>query len=263
MIPETSLLLPDRSAKPRRTGLTMVIDGGLPLGAFQDVVASHAPLIDFVKFGWGTALVTSTIDRKIGSLNDHGVDFFFGGTLFEKFLSQDRVPEFVRLCRAHGCRFVEVSNGTWPLQNRDKARYIRQLSAEFCVISEVGFKDALLAAEMEAPEWVDSIHEDLAAGARLVITEARESGRSGICYADGQLRMDLVDGIIDSGIDVDRLLFEAPTKALQTYFIARVGSDVNLGNIGHADIVGLETLRLGLRADTFYALDSGTVGLRA
>lgn len=263
MIHDTGLILPDRAAKPRRTGLTMVIDGGLALQPFRDLVASHAAHIDFVKFGWGTSLVTPTIDDKIDWLRQHDIDFFFGGTLFEKFLAQDRVDRFVDHCHAHGCRFVEVSNGTWPMANREKARFVRQLATQFRVISEVGFKDVRLAAEMAAGQWVDAIHEDLEAGAELVITEARESGRSGICYPDGRLRMDLVDGILDSGIEPDQLLFEAPTKELQTYFVARVGANVNLGNISPHDVVGLETLRLGLRADTFFAFDSDTVALRA
>jgi phosphosulfolactate synthase len=241
----------------------MVIDGGLPLHQFQDVVASNAALIDFVKFGWGTALVTPTIDQKIAFLRKHNVEFFFGGTLFEKFLAHDMLDRFVAFGRARGARYVEVSNGTWPMPNREKARCIRQLSEHFRVISEVGFKDVRLAAEMEPAEWVDDINEDLEAGAHLVITEARESGRSGICYADGRLRMDLIDGILDSGVDPDRLLFEAPNKELQTYFVARVGTNVNLGNISPNDIVGLETLRLGLRSDTFFAVDTGDVATRA
>jgi phosphosulfolactate synthase len=263
MIHDSGISLPDRAAKPRQEGLTMVIDGGLPLHQFQDLIASNHAHIDFVKFGWGTALVTSTLSAKLAWLRQHRIDFFFGGTLFEKFLSQDRIGPFVELCHEHGCRYIEVSNGTWPLANAEKARYIRRLSSQFRVISEVGFKDVRLASEMAAAEWVDDINQDLDAGAHLVITEARESGRSGICYPDGRLRMDLIDGILDSGIDPRKLLFEAPTKDLQTYFVARLGSNVNLGNINPNEVVALETLRLGLRADTFFAFDPGTVGVRA
>lgn len=241
--------LPSRSSKPRRSGITMLIDPGAPTRAFEDVIESHGALIDMVKFGWGTALVTAQLDRKIDCLRTNGVDFFFGGTLFEKFVVQGRFDAFRSFCTGHGCRYVEVSNGTIPLANRQKTAYVRTLCADFDVVSEVGFKDAGRWRELTAPQWVECIREDLDAGASLVLTESRESGKAGLCSPDGQPRHEVVQAIL-AGVDVRRVVFEAPNKDLQTYFVQRVGPAVNLGNVAMADVVGVETLRLGLRADT-------------
>ena len=249
MIP-TALDLPARPHKPRNRGITMVIDNGLPTGLFRDYVASASDLIDYVKFGWGTAVVSRNIEAKIATLMEHGVGFFFGGTLFEKHLLQDRFDDFRAYCHDHGCAHVEVSNGTVALSNEEKAAYVHKLSHEFTVFSEVGLKDATRSAQLSPTDWVRFVKQDLDAGASLVIVEARESGRSGICHSDGRLRADVVDAILGAGIGVDRLLFEAPTKDLQTSFIRRVGPNVNLGNVAPADIIGVETLRLGLRSDT-------------
>jgi phosphosulfolactate synthase len=255
MIPlvRSSLDLPFRPAKPRRTGITMVIDNGLPTAAFRDHVASTAELIDVVKFGWGTVVATPDIGPKIAALEEHGIDFFFGGTLFEKHVLQDRFDEYRAFCRAWGCRVVEVSNGTVALGNEEKAAYVGKLSGEFTVFSEVGLKDTARSERMAAWDWVEYIRQDLDAGASLVIAEARESGRSGICHADGKLRSDVLDAILGSGVDVERLLFEAPTKDLQASFIRRIGPNVNLGNVAPGDVIGVETLRLGLRSDTLTA----------
>jgi phosphosulfolactate synthase len=231
----------------------MVIDNGLPTGAFHDHIASTADLIDVVKFGWGTVLATPDIDVKIAVLEEHGIDFFFGGTLFEKHVLQDRFDEYRQFCRAWGCRVVEVSNGTVALSNEEKATYVALLSAEFTVFSEVGLKDTARSERMGTWDWVEYIRQDLEAGASLVIAEARESGRSGICHADGKLRSDVLDAILGSGVDVDRLLFEAPTKDLQVSFVRRIGPNVNLGNVAPGDVIGVETLRLGLRSDTLAA----------
>lgn len=242
--------LPDRESKPRRRGLTMVIDNGMPHGAFQDAVSTGAEYIDLVKFGWGTALVTPDIEAKFELLHEYGIGYFFGGTLFEKFVHQDRFESFMTLCRLCGCRYVEISNGTIEMGEADKSWYISRCAEEFTVLSEVGFKDIQRSSQLTPGELLVAVRSELRAGASLVITEARESGRSGICRPDGTPRGDLVDAILDSGVDPERILFEAPTKDLQTHFIKLVGSNVNLGNIAPAEVIGLETLRLGLRADT-------------
>lgn len=243
--------LPGRSAKPRVRGLTMVIDNGMPHGGFADAMTTAAPHIDLVKFGWGTAVVTPDLERKLEVLNDLGIKYYFGGTLFEKFVVQERFDAFVDLCRACGCEVVEISNGTVPMPGASKAAYIRRCAEEFTVLSEVGFKDADRSDLLTAGEWVDAIRQDLDAGAAKVITEARESGRAGICTSDGRLRDELIEEIVSAGIGVDDLIFEAPTKALQTRFITMFDTNVNLGNIAPADVIGVETLRLGLRSDTF------------
>jgi phosphosulfolactate synthase len=247
---EDDLDLPRRQPKPRRAGITVLIDPGAPTAQFEDVIDSHGPLIDFVKFGWGTALVTRELERKITCLRRSDVEFFFGGTLFEKFVLQSRFDGFRSFCFRHGCRWVEVSNGTIPMSRTEKTARVAALCADFSVISEVGFKDPGRSGELTPADWVGCIRDDVEAGASLVLTEARESGRSGICTRDGRPRHEVVDAILASELDVRRIVFEAPTKDLQTYFVRRVGPEVNLANVAMADVVGLETLRLGLRADT-------------
>jgi phosphosulfolactate synthase len=246
----TTLQLPRRADKPRQTGLTMVIDGGLPVGLFADLVSSAAEYIDVVKFGWGTAVVTGGLRAKIEALEAFDIGFYFGGTLFEKYVLQGRFDDYRKFCLEHGCRRVEVSNGTIPMSNAEKASYIRKLAGDFTVVSEVGFKDPVRSEQLPPSRWVEYINEDLEAGAVLVTLEARESGKSGICRPDGAVRFGLIEDVLASGLDPELLLFEAPTTALQTYFIGRLGPDVNLGNVSAHGVLGLETLRLGLRADT-------------
>jgi len=246
----TELTLPERTEKPRATGLTVLIDSGLPTGHFEDVVDSASRFIDLVKFGWGTALVTDQLERKTACLRRHGVDFFFGGTLFEKFYSQRKVDAYHALCMAHGCRMVEISNGTVALAEAEKGRFIRDFARDFTVLSEVGYKDSEKSQNLHPARWIEYMRADLAAGARYVITEARESGTSGICRADGEVRYGLIEEILASPVDSEDIIFEAPNKSLQTYFIKRVGTNVNLANIALQDAIPLETLRLGLRSDT-------------
>jgi phosphosulfolactate synthase len=253
------LRLPSREEKPRLTGLTVVIDGGLPAGQARDLAQSSGHLIDLWKFGWGTSVVTRDLEAKIDALRQEGIDFFFGGTLFEKFLASGRLDEYVRFCRTYGCRYVEVSNGTILISNSEKARYVERMAGEFTVLSEVGYKDPVRSELLAPADWARDVRQDLEAGASLVVTEARESGRSGICDADGALRQGVVDAIAASGVELSRVLFEAPNKQLQTYFIKEFGPNVNLGNVAPADVIGLETLRLGLRSDTF-ALKEGVSG---
>lgn len=242
--------LPSRATKPRSTGLTMVIDGGIPLTMFADIISSTPELIDFVKFGWGTAIVTGGLQQKIDVLREHGIGFYLGGTLFEKYVMQERFDDYKRFCVELGCEHVEVSNGTVMMSNAEKASYIRKLAGDFTVVSEVGFKDPDRSEQLPPSKWIEYINEDLAAGATMVTLEARESGKSGICRPDGALRFGLIEDVLSAGVGQDQLLFEAPTTTLQTYFITRLGTDVNLGNVPASAVIGLETLRLGLRADT-------------
>jgi phosphosulfolactate synthase len=228
----------------------MVIDNGMPLHAFEDAVESASTYIDTVKFGWGTALVTQKLQEKIDCLVGLGIPYYFGGTLFEKYVAQDRFEAFLELCRRFGCRLVEISNGTIPMSNHEKAQYISRAADEFSVLSEVGYKDSERSLRLSASDWTRCINQDLEAGATRVITEARESGKSGICRPDGTVRFDLIERILRSRIDPNRLIFEAPTKELQSFFVKRIGPEVNLANVAPADVIGCETLRLGLRSDT-------------
>jgi phosphosulfolactate synthase len=251
----TTLSLPSRASKPRAAGLTMVIDGGISLWHFADIISSASRYIDFVKFGWGTAVVTGDLPAKIKVLRAHQTGFYFGGTLFEKYVLQDRFDDFRRFCLDHGCRHVEVSNGAIGISNSEKASYIRKLADDFTVISEVGFKDPVRSDELPPGLWAEYIGEDLEAGSSLVTLEARESGRSGICHPDGQLKSGLIEAVLASGVSQESLLFEAPTPWMQAFFVTRLGPDVNLGNIPAQGVLALETLRLGLRADTLTAFE--------
>ncbi|HEX3786351.1 MAG TPA: phosphosulfolactate synthase [Pseudonocardiaceae bacterium] len=240
----------------RDRGTTMMIDPGLPTGAFTDVVHSHGDYIDLVKFGWGTALVTRDIDRKIGVLRDAGIGFYFGGTLFEHYVWTGRLRDYLALVERTGATHIEVSNGTIPLDQQSKAEYVRQMSGHRPVLSEVGYKDADRSALLTPADWVSALQEDLDAGAVTVITEARESGRSGIADPDGHMRDDVLHAVLDA-IDPTLLMFEAPTKELQVELVLTVGPQVNLGNVAAADLIGLETLRRGLRGDTLLQLTTG------
>jgi phosphosulfolactate synthase len=233
----------------------MVIDTGLPTHYFCDIVSSFSGLIDVIKLGWGTALVTEDLKYKIDALKDAHVDYYFGGTLFEKFVSQGRFDDWRRFVDRFDCNIVEISNGTIPMSNTEKADYIRRTAPDLTVYSEVGYKESVRSEGMKPESWVDYLNEDLDAGAFKVITEARESGKSGICRPNGELRLDLIERIAESGIDINRLLFEAPNKDLQITLIRRFGSQVNLGNIAPTDVIALETLRLGLRGDTLLDWD--------
>lgn len=251
------LSLPPRDVKPRQRGLTMVMDHGEPLAHFTDLVESYGEHFDFVKFGWGTSVVTKNFERKLEVLRAADIDFYLGGTLFEKYVVQDRFDEFRDLCQRYGCRYVEVSNGTIDITNDDKADYVKRLSDDFRVISEVGSKDQTRSDLMAPVKWISYIQADIDAGAVLVTLETREGGRGGICRSNGELRYGLVEEILESKIDHDQLLFEAPSTQLQTYFVQRVGPNANLGNISVSDIVPLETIRLGLRSETLLDFEPG------
>ena len=246
----THLHLPPRSTKPRRFGFTMAIDKGLPYNYFADIVESASDHLDFVKFGWGTSVVTKDTAKKISLLRSEGVAFYLGGTLFEKYILQDRFDQFRELLRDYGAEYVEVSNGTIDLSDARKSEYVYELAKDFNVISEVGSKDSERSENMAPNRWISYITDDIDAGAQLVTLETRESGHGGICRPNGELRFGLVEEILDSKIDVNKLLFEAPSMELQSFFVRRVGVDVNLGNIAPSEIIGLETIRLGLRSET-------------
>jgi phosphosulfolactate synthase len=239
--------LPERCAKPRERGLTHVLDKGLSCADAEGLLEVAGPSVDLVKLGWGTAVVTANLESKLRCFERAGVPVVLGGTLTEIALRAGRIDGLVAWMRELGLRHVEVSDGTLAISSEEKLALIRRLAAEFTVLSEVGSKDA---EEIMAPyRWVEQIETELEAGAWKVITESRETGSAGIYRPDGEVRMGLIDEIAHR-VDVDRLLFEAPRKEQQVWFIKRFGREVNLGNIAPDDVLSLETLRLGLRADT-------------
>ena len=248
------LQLPRRTAKPRETGLTYVIDGGCGVATLRDLMETAASVVDCVKFGWGTACVVDNVELKISILRDFGVSYYFGGSLLEIFLLQNRLDEFRKLVDEFQPSCVEVSDGVIDFKPGQKQALIRQLAKDMRVISEVGKKDP--EHYLSPTIWVQSIEADLEAGSWKVVCEAREGGSSGIFRNNGELRFGLIDEIRNR-IAWEKLIFEAPTKSSQLWFIKQFGVNVNLGNIGLHDVVPLETLRLGLRADTVMSL--GTI----
>jgi phosphosulfolactate synthase len=247
MAPPGFLNLPQRSAKPRERGLTHVLDKGLSLAQVDGLIEVAGDAVDIVKLGWGTAVVTGNLRAKLDRYTAHGIPVVLGGTLAELAIRDGRLEEMVAWLHELGLRHVEISDGSIALDPAHKQELIARLAQEFTVFSEVGSKDA---QEIMAPyRWVEQIQGELQAGAWKVITEARETGTAGIFRADGEPRMGLIDEIAHS-VDPERLLFEAPRKDQQVWFLRRFGHEVNLGNIAPEEVLGLETLRLGLRSDT-------------
>lgn len=222
----------------------------------QSLLEVAGDYVDIVKLGWGTALVTANLKPKLELLASREIPVVLGGTLTELAIRQGRVEGLVAWLRELGLRYVEVSDGTIPLEPDVKSHLIRQLAADFVVLAEVGNKDTDFI--MAPYVWVEQIERDLEAGAWKVIAEARESGTAGIYRATGEPRTGLIDEIVHA-IDADKLIFEAPRKAQQVWLLQQFGSDCNLGNIAPVDVVSLETLRLGLRSDTVerFALGGG------
>jgi phosphosulfolactate synthase len=242
----TFLQLPDRSVKPRRQGLTSVIDGGMPLAEVEAIVASTGHLIDIWKLGWGSSYVDRGLDAKLDVLRAHGVTVCPGGTLLEVAALQGQVDALLDWAAACAFTHVEVSDGLGQLGD-DKAALIARAAQRFVVIAEVGMKDP--DAVLTPAEWAQQVADDFASGATWVIAEGRESGTVGMYAADGTVRTDVVDALVDR-VDTDRVLFEAPRKDQQAWLIGHLGAEVNLANIAPRDVLGLEALRLGLRADT-------------
>ncbi|MDQ4097489.1 MAG: phosphosulfolactate synthase [Actinomycetota bacterium] len=247
MAPPFRLDLPERAGKPRRVGLTHVLDKGMPPAQAADALAACGPYVDVWKFGWGTAYVDRGIGAKLELLRDHTILGCVGGTLLEVAWAQDRVDEYLSWASDQGFPCIEVSRGAVPMSLEDKHGLIRRAAAEFVVLSEVGSKNAAERAPSRA--WAEEVAADLRAGAAWVLTEGRESGTVGIYDETGEVRRDVVAAVADAG-GVDFVVFEAPSKDQQAWFIRRFGPNVNLANIVVTEVLGLETLRLGLRADT-------------
>jgi phosphosulfolactate synthase len=239
--------LPERSPKPRDRGLTHVLDKGLTCAEVDGLMEVAGDAVDIVKLGWGTAIVTQNLEAKLARYRAHDVPVVLGGTLTEIALRDGRLDGLIAWCKELGIAHVEVSDGTIALEATRKREIVARLAREFTVFSEVGSKDD---EKIMAPyRWVEEIEAELAAGAWKVIAEARESGTVGIFRGDGEVRMGLIDEIAHA-VDPGCLIFEAPRKEQQVWFLKRFGREVNLGNIAPADVLSLETLRLGLRSDT-------------
>jgi len=241
------LALPERTTKPRESGLTHVLDKGFGLDQVRQFLEVAQDYVDIVKLGWGTAAVTPNVKEKVALYQSFGVPVCFGGTFFEVCVRQRKVEEYLALVRECEMTCVEISDGTIDIPEEDKLGYLRRFAKEFRVLSEVGSKDADFI--MAPYVWVEQIERDLAAGAWKVIAESRESGTAGIYRATGEVRTGLIDEIVHA-VDPERLIFEAPQREQQVWLLQRFGGECNLGNIAPADVLSLETLRLGLRSDT-------------
>jgi phosphosulfolactate synthase len=242
------LELPERSAKPREQGITHVIDRGLSVADVDGMIEVAGPFVDIVKLGWGTALKTANLERKLARYREHEIPIVLGGTLTEIAIAQDRLEPLIEWAHELGLLHFEISDGTIALEHDRKLELIERLARDFIVLSEVGSKDDT-GAITPPYRWVEMMRRELDAGAWKVIAEGREAGTAGIFRPTGEVREGLIGEIVHD-IDPGRIMFDAPNKHQQVWFVQRFGSNVNLSNIAPADVLALETLRLGLRSDT-------------
>lgn len=227
----------------------MVMDKGLSLEEAKQFIENAVPHVDIVKLGFGTAYVTPKLSEKIDLYQSNGIPVYFGGTLMEAFLIRNQFNEYISLCKDYGIQYMEVSDGSITIPHAEKCGYIEKLSTIGTVLSEVGSKDA---AHIIPPyKWIELMSAELSAGASWVIAEAREAGNVGIYRGSGEVREGLVQEILTK-IPGEKILWEAPQKAQQLYFIELLGTNVNLGNIAPSEIIALEAMRVGLRGDTFH-----------
>jgi len=240
--------LPERTNKPRQIGFTMAMDKGLSVRETEDFVSLCAEYVDIVKLGWATSYVTPNLKEKLKVYKEAGIPCYFGGTLFEAFIIRDQFDDYRKVLDKYDLPFAEVSDGSIDLDHDKKCDYIQKLSEQVTVLSEVGSKDA---DKIIPPyKWIELMQKELDAGAWKVIGEAREGGNVGLFRSSGEVRSGLVQEILTK-IPFEKIIWEAPQKAQQVWFIKLLGANVNLGNIAPNEVIPLETIRLGLRGDTF------------
>ena len=240
--------LPERPNKPRSEGLTMVMDKGLSLNEAENMIALKSDLTDIVKLGFGTSILTKNIAEKIKLYQQSGMMVYTGGTLFEAFIVRNQFDDYCKLMDTLKLDMVEVSDGSMFIEHDKKCEYIQKLSSNYRVISEIGSKDE--SVTIKNSDWIKFMKKELDAGSWKVIAEAREGGNVGVFDKNGLVKNDLIEEITNQ-ISVTKILWEAPQKKQQVWFINNFGANVNLGNISPNDIISLECLRLGLRGDTF------------
>ena len=241
--------IPERNKKPRNHGITMVMDKGLSTEEARNFMSIAHPHVDIVKLGFGTAFVTPNLKEKLEVYRSYDIPVYFGGTLFEAFLIRNQFEDYISVCKEFGVSYMEVSDGSINIPHAEKCGYIEKLTKHGVVLSEVGSKDA---AHIIPPyKWIELMKAELEAGATYVIAESREAGNVGIYRGTGEVREGLVQEILTQ-IPEDKIIWEAPQKAQQLYFLELVGCNVNLGNIAPSEVIPLETMRIGLRGDTFF-----------
>lgn len=240
--------IPDRHLKPRESGLTMVMDKGLSLEEAKNFVSATLPHVDVVKLGFGTSYVTPNLREKIELYQSFDIPVYFGGTLFEAFLIRNQFNDYLSVCKDYNINWMEVSDGSITIPHAEKCGYIEKMTKYGIVLSEVGSKDA---AHIIPPyKWIELMRAELSAGSTYVIAEAREAGNVGIYRGSGEVREGLVQEILTQ-IPGEKVIWEAPQKAQQLYFLELLGCNVNLGNIAPTEVIPLEAMRVGLRGDTF------------
>jgi phosphosulfolactate synthase len=241
--------IPERTTRPRTHGLTMVMDKGLSVEEAKNFISAAAPHIDVVKLGFGTSFVTPNLRAKIELYQAADIPVYFGGTLFEAFLIRNQFEDYIKLIKDYGITWMEVSDGSITIPHAEKCGYIEQLTKQGLVLSEVGSKDA----EHIIPpyKWIELMRAELEAGATYVIAEAREGGNVGIYRGSGEVREGLVQEILTQ-IPAEKIIWEAPQKDQQLYFLELVGCNANLGNLAPNEVIPLEAMRVGLRGDTFH-----------
>lgn len=240
--------VPERETKPRDKGITMVMDKGLSINEVENFLSVAGDHTDIVKLGWATSFVTPNLTEKLKIYREANIPVYFGGTLFEAFIVRGQFDDYRRVLEEYGMEYAEVSDGSITIDHDKKCEYIREMSKQVTVISEVGSKDE---AKIIPPyKWIQLMKAELEAGSWKVIAEARESGNVGLYRGTGEPRMGLIEEILTQ-IPQEKIIWEAPQKAQQVWFVKLLGSNVNLGNIAPAEVIPLETVRLGLRGDTF------------
>ncbi len=241
--------LPDRTEKPRKSGLTMVMDKGISFRQAEDMMESSADYIDYVKLGFGTSVVSKNIKEKIKLYQKNNIKVYLGGTLFEAFVIRNKFEDYLKFITSLGIDSAEVSDGSITIDHDKKCEFITKLAKNFTVLSEVGSKEE--GVIIHPARWIKMMQAELDAGASQVIAEARESGNVGIFHKNGSAHTLLINRIVNK-IKLENIIWETPQKPQQVYFLKLFGSNVNVGNIGVDDVIPLETLRLGLRGDTFF-----------
>ena len=240
--------IPERNKKPREHGITMVMDKGLSIQEATNFMSVAHPHVDIVKLGFGTSYVTPNLKEKLQVYASYDIPVYFGGTLFEAFLIRNQFEDYINVCKEFGIKYMEVSDGSITIPHTEKCGYIEKLTKHGIVLSEVGSKDA---AHIIPPyKWIELMKAEIEAGSTYVIAEAREAGNVGIYRGSGEVREGLVQEILTQ-IPEERIIWEAPQKAQQLYFLELVGCNVNLGNIAPTEVIALETMRIGLRGDSF------------
>ena len=241
--------LPEREIKPRKIGITMVMDKGISLRQAQDFIDTSSDFVDFVKLGFGTSLISKNVKEKIKLYQKANLKVYVGGTLFEAFVIRNKFEDYIKYISDLGIDSAEVSDGSIEIDHEKKCEYIFKLSKEFMVLSEVGSKEE--GVIIHPSRWIKMMENELKAGSFKVIAEARESGNVGIYHKNGSAHSMLINRIVNK-IKIENIIWETPQKSQQVYFLKLFGSNVNVGNISIDDVIPLETLRLGLRGDTFF-----------